>query len=133
MLSERDKDVLKQRLARRDYNRVGEDDLITPRDLEALLAENARLRAESAAVMDDYKACMGERDRMRAALKPFVAFGKAYPRPRIAVSAEDTVLVSSRDCHITLADVDRAAAALEQKSDDVNRYDPPLEGHCGQS
>ena len=38
------------------------------RALKEAVAEIERLRAESAAVTDDYKACMGERDRLRAAL-----------------------------------------------------------------
>lgn len=86
------------------------------------MTSNAAVCPECGATEPDWNGARADPDslraeieRLRAALKPFVAFGKAYPRPRIAVSAEDTILVSARDCHITLADVDRAAQALEQK------------------
>jgi hypothetical protein len=43
-----------------------ENEAIVTRDLKA---EIERLRAESAAVMDDYRACMGERDRLRSIVR----------------------------------------------------------------
>jgi hypothetical protein len=77
-----------------------------PEREEAMRVANLNLSASLAAARQDA-------ERMRNALLPFVAFISAYPRPRISVSAEDTIMMSTKHGKLTLAHFDEARAALQ--------------------
>jgi hypothetical protein len=92
-----------------DYFELADDSTVDITEacaaFHAISAEIARLRAELAAARQDA-------ERMRNALRPFVEFISAYPRPRISVSAEDTIMMSTKHGKLTLAHFDEARAAL---------------------